>query len=142
MTSDLYRIGAVSKLTDISAERLRAWERRYNLQPAHRSGKTRFYDSGQIERLKKIKALLDRGQAISQLIKLADEELDTRLALKPGRTGSTRVGLVGSGTNPGGTRSGTKSAERAGAMGKSRHVSRPVWTCCRHWTSFSYSCPA
>ena len=95
MTSDLYRIGAVSKLTDISAERLRAWERRYNLQPAHRSGKTRFYDSGQVERLKKIKGLLDRGQAISQLIKLTNEELDTRLAFKPGRTGSTRVGLVG-----------------------------------------------
>ena len=97
MTSDLYRIGAVSKLTDISAERLRAWERRYNLQPAHRSGKTRFYDSGQVEHLKKIKVLLDRGQAISQLIKLTGEELDTRLALKPGRVGSTRVGLVGSG---------------------------------------------
>ena len=95
MTSDLYRIGAVSKLTEISAERLRAWERRYNLQPAHRSGKTRFYDSGQIEHLKKIKVLLDRGQAISQLIKLTGEELDARLAVKPGRGGSTRVGLVG-----------------------------------------------
>ena len=95
MTSDLYRIGAVSKLTEISAERLRAWERRYNLQPAHRSGKTRFYDSGQIEHLKKIKVLLDRGQAISQLIKLTGEELDERLAVKPGRGGSTRVGLVG-----------------------------------------------
>ncbi len=95
MTSDLYRIGAVSKLTEISAERLRAWERRYNLQPAHRSGKTRFYDSGQIEHLKKIKVLLDRGQAISQLIKLTGEELDARLAVRPGRGGSTRVGLVG-----------------------------------------------
>ncbi len=95
MTSDLYRIGAVSKLTEISAERLRAWERRYNLQPAHRSGKTRFYDSGQVEHLQKIKVLLDRGQAISQLIKLTGEELDARLAVRPGRTGSTRVGLVG-----------------------------------------------
>ena len=95
MTSDLYRIGAVSKLTEISAERLRAWERRYNLQPAQRNGKTRFYDSGQVERLKKIKVLLDRGRAISQLIKLSNEELDARLAVKPGRVGSTRVGLVG-----------------------------------------------
>ena len=95
MTSDLYRIGAVSKLTEISAERLRAWERRYDLQPAHRSGKTRFYDSGQVERLKKIKALIDRGQAISQLIKLSIDELDTRLAVRPGRSASTRVGLVG-----------------------------------------------
>ena len=95
MTSDLYRIGAVSKLTEISAERLRAWERRYNLQPTQRNGKTRFYDSGQVERLKKIKVLLDRGQAISQLIKLSDDELDMRLAVKPGRVGSTRVGLVG-----------------------------------------------
>ena len=95
MTSDLYRIGAVSKLTEISAERLRAWERRYDLQPAHRSGKTRFYDSGQVERLKKIKVLIDQGQAIGQLIELTDEELDARLTIKPARTGSTRVGLVG-----------------------------------------------
>ena len=95
MTSDLYRIGAVSKLTEISAERLRAWERRYNLQPTQRNGKTRFYDSGQVERLKKIKVLLDRGQAISQLIKLSHDELDMRVAVKPGRVGSTRVGLVG-----------------------------------------------
>ena len=96
MTSDLYRIGAVSRLTEISAERLRAWERRYDLQPTQRNGKTRFYDSGQVERLKKIKVLLDRGQAISQLIKLSNEELDARLAVRPGRVGSTRVGLVGS----------------------------------------------
>ncbi|MCY3820021.1 MAG: MerR family transcriptional regulator [Gammaproteobacteria bacterium] len=95
MTSDLYRIGAVSKLTEISAERLRAWERRYDLQPAHRSGKTRFYDSGQIEHLKKIKVLLDRGQAISQLIRLTSEELDARLAVRPGRGGAARAGLVG-----------------------------------------------
>ena len=95
MTSDLYRIGAVSKLTDISAERLRAWDRRYDLQPAHRSGKTRFYDSDQVERLKKIKVLIDRGQAISQVIKFTSDELDSRLAVNPKRAGSTRVGLIG-----------------------------------------------
>ena len=95
MTSDLYKIGAVSKLTEISAERLRAWERRYDLQPAHRNGKTRFYDAGQVEHLQKIKVLIDRGQTISQLIKLTGEELDARLAVRPGRAGSTRVGLVG-----------------------------------------------
>ena len=97
MTDELYRIGAVSKLTGVTVECLRAWERRYGLQPAERAGKTRFYSLEQIERLKKIKALLDRGHAISQLIKLSTEELDSRLAVRPRRAepAGRRVGLVG-----------------------------------------------
>jgi len=54
---DLYRIGTVAQLTQISVERLRAWERRYGLVPAHRAGKTRFYSASQLSRLAKIKRL-------------------------------------------------------------------------------------
>ena len=130
MTSDLYRIGAVSKLTEISAERLRAWERRYNLQPAHRSGKTRFYDSGQVEHLKKIKVLLDRGQAISQLIKLTGEELDARLAVRPGRAGSTRVGLVGASLILAERDQDQSRLNVLSDGGQASRPSRPVPTCC------------
>ncbi|MEM8766341.1 MAG: MerR family transcriptional regulator [Pseudomonadota bacterium] len=75
---DLYRIGTVAQLTDISVERLRAWERRYGLAPAHRAGKTRFYSASQLERLHKIKRLIDAGQPISSLAELSDEQLDER----------------------------------------------------------------
>ena len=87
MTEDLYRIGAVAKRTGISPECLRAWERRYGLEPAERAGKTRFYDATQIERLTVIKALLDQGHPISQVIHLPSEALSRRLA--PGRPSSS-----------------------------------------------------
>ena len=99
MTEDLYRIGAVAKRTGISPECLRAWERRYGLEPAERAGKTRFYDATQIERLTVIKALLDQGHPISQVIHLPAEALSRRLA--PGRASlsvapsTPRVALVG-----------------------------------------------
>lgn len=99
VTEDLYRIGAVAKRTGISPECLRAWERRYGLEPAERAGKTRFYDPAQIERLTVIKALLDQGHPISQVIHLPAEALSRRLS--PGRastlapSATPKVALVG-----------------------------------------------
>ncbi len=93
LDDDLYRIGTVASLTEISVERLRAWERRYGLQPAHRSGKTRFYNLEQVGRLKKIKRLIDNGHPISSLVSLTDEQLNERLvvqrnlAIKPASAG-------------------------------------------------------
>lgn len=78
-TDDLYRIGTVAKLTGVSVERLRAWERRYGLSPSHRAGKIRFYSRDQVERLRRIRTLTDSGQAISSLIDLTDEQLSARL---------------------------------------------------------------
>ncbi len=77
----------MAKRTGISPECLRAWERRYGLEPAERAGKTRFYDATQIERLTVIKALLDQGHPISQVIHLPSEALSRRLA--PGRRSSS-----------------------------------------------------
>ena len=79
MTEDLYRIGAVSKLTGVTVECLRAWERRYGMRPAEKAGKTRFYSEAQIHRLTQIKRLIDQGHPISQLIKLSDADLAHRL---------------------------------------------------------------
>ena len=94
---DLYKIGAVAKRTGISPECLRAWERRYGLEPAERAGKTRFYSASQVERLTSVKALLDQGHPISQLIHLSDDELQRRLRPPPSRaaTHRRRTGLVG-----------------------------------------------
>ncbi|MEM7099880.1 MAG: MerR family transcriptional regulator [Pseudomonadota bacterium] len=77
--SDLYRIGTVASLTGIAVERLRAWERRHGLVPAHKSGRTRFYSKVQLEQLSLIKRLLDQGQPISSLINLTHTQLMERL---------------------------------------------------------------
>ena len=99
MTEDLYRIGAVAKRTGISPECLRAWERRYGLEPAERAGKTRFYDAAQIERLTVIKALLDQGHPISQVIHLPADALSRRLTPRTrpslAAAGPPKVALVG-----------------------------------------------
>ena len=97
MDEDLYKIGAVAKRTGISPECLRAWERRYGLAPAERAGKTRFYSASQVERLTRVKALLEQGHPISQLIQLSDDELLRRLRPQPPRaaTHRRRTGLVG-----------------------------------------------
>lgn len=90
---DLYRIGTIANLTGIAVERLRAWERRYGLEPAHKSGKTRFYSRAQLERLQLIKRLIDQGHPISTLVELDDGVLLERLntqrqaSLKPARAG-------------------------------------------------------
>lgn len=95
-SEDLYRIGTVAQLTQISVERLRAWERRYGLVPAHRAGKTRFYSASQLARLTKIKRLIDAGHPISSLVELTDEQLDERETTQ--RTVSAQppaTGLIG-----------------------------------------------
>jgi len=98
-SEDLYRIGTVAQLTDISVERLRAWERRYGLVPAHRAGKTRFYSASQLARLNKIKRLIDTGQPISSLAELSDAQLDERLSTlttAPGMSAQpAKTGLIG-----------------------------------------------
>ena len=96
---DLFKIGVVANRTGISVERLRAWERRYGLAPAHRDGQTRFYSEAQVGRLLAIKSLLDRGHAIRHVVHLGDEELAQQAAaardsLAAGASG-LHVGLVG-----------------------------------------------
>ncbi len=77
-------------------ERLRAWERRYGLSPAHREGRTRYYSGGQLERLRRIKRLIDQGQPISSLARLTNEQLAARqtesLAIAPPLP---KVGVIG-----------------------------------------------
>ena len=93
---DLYRIGSVASLTGIAVERLRAWERRYGLSPVHREGRTRYYSGVQLERLRRIKRLIDQGQPISSLAHLTDEQLAARLTQSLATAPSLpRVGVIG-----------------------------------------------
>lgn len=127
-TDDLYRIGTVAKLTGVSVECLRAWERRYGLAPSHRAGKIRFYSRDQVERLRRIRELTDSGQAISTVIDLSDEQLSARLAThapptdaQPAQTARTgageqraSVGLVGTNLLLLDTSSDTESLQLSG----------------------------
>ena len=83
MTSELYKIGAVAKLTGVSVERLRAWERRYNFTPEARDGQTRFYGEGQLRQIEKISNLADQGHGLAQLMQMDLTELDRRLGHAP-----------------------------------------------------------
>ena len=79
MATELYKIGTVAKITGISVECLRAWERRYGMDLAEKSGRTRFYNTNDIDWLKQLKLLLDQGHPISQIIHLKHHELEARL---------------------------------------------------------------
>lgn len=71
-----FGIAVVSKQTDISAHRLRAWERRYPSLVVGRSNTgRRRYTEQDISRLKTIKNLIDNGYKISELAPLNQDEL-------------------------------------------------------------------
>ena len=79
MTAELYKIGLVARMTQVTPERLRQWERRYSFAPAAREGQTRFYSADQIERIKKISALAEQGHGLAQLMQMDQARLDRRL---------------------------------------------------------------
>lgn len=74
----LFSIGTTARLTGISSAALRAWEKRYGLQPSRRdTAGRRLYDRDTLQKLMLIKALLDKGMRIGDL---ADKTVAT---LKP-----------------------------------------------------------
>lgn len=75
-----YRIGAVARLTGISVDRLRAWERRYAVVETRRTESLgRIYTRGDVDRLTMIKQLVDLGNPISSVAHLDDTQLADRL---------------------------------------------------------------
>ncbi len=76
-----YRIGAVSRITGVPPETLRAWERRYGaVEPGRTEAGFRLYSEDDLERLALIKRLSDRGNAVGSIAALDREELRARLA--------------------------------------------------------------
>lgn len=73
-----YRIGAVSRLTGLSSDVVRVWERRYKaINPQRSDGGSRLYSDTDIARLRKLRHAVELGHAIGQVAKLPDQELDT-----------------------------------------------------------------
>lgn len=79
--TDEYGIGAVAKLTGLSDHTIRVWERRYEAVVARRSDSgRRVYQTADVEKLRLLKLLTDRGVAISRIASDSSEELKARLA--------------------------------------------------------------
>lgn len=80
-----YPIRAVAKITGLSLDTLRAWERRYRAVVPERSDRGRQYGPAQIERLLLLGQLVQKGHAIGQIASLSDPELQNLLAQQPGQ---------------------------------------------------------
>jgi len=76
-----YRIGAVSRMTGISPDALRIWQRRYEaVSPQRSPGGGRLYSPQDVARLRLMKQLVDAGDAIGEIATLDLEALQGRAA--------------------------------------------------------------
>lgn len=87
-----YPIRAVSQVTGLSIDTLRAWERRYKAVSPQRQGRGRVYSEDDIERLALLKDAVDRGHSIGRIADLPDEQIQTlidrseAMASRPNKT--------------------------------------------------------
>ncbi len=73
--SATYPISAVSRLTGIPLDTLRAWERRYQAVVPKRSDRGRVYSEHHVKRLMLLRQAVDSGHAIGQVAKIHDQGL-------------------------------------------------------------------
>jgi methanogenic corrinoid protein MtbC1 len=78
-----YPIRAVAKITGLSLDTLRAWERRYQAVVPERSDRGRQYGPEHIERLLLLNQLVQKGHAIGGIASRSDEELRDLLTQQP-----------------------------------------------------------
>ena len=79
----LYPILAVSKLTGIAIDTLRAWERRHGAVTPVRDKRGRMYSDADVARLRLLRQAVDQGHSIGRLAKLTNAEVQ-RLAVPAG----------------------------------------------------------
>jgi len=72
-----YPLRSAARLTGLSPELLRAWERRYGVvEPIRTPGGTRRYRASDLERLRLLKAATHSGHRIGALARLSNPELE------------------------------------------------------------------
>jgi DNA-binding transcriptional MerR regulator len=85
-----YPLRSAARLTGLSPELLRAWERRHAaVAPLRTPGGTRRYRASDLERLRLLKAAVEAGHRIGRLASLSDDEL-RRLSSEPEASGRDR----------------------------------------------------
>src|SRR5690242_15614395 len=75
MKTSLYPIRVVSKLTGLTAAKLRAWENRYKAINPERAGRGRLYSQADVDRLMLLRTATEQGHDISQIAAMSDEKL-------------------------------------------------------------------
>jgi DNA-binding transcriptional MerR regulator/methylmalonyl-CoA mutase cobalamin-binding subunit len=70
-----YPIRAVSKLTGVAIDTLRAWERRHSAVTPIRDDRGRMYTDADIARLRLLRGAVEHGHSIGRLARLTDAEL-------------------------------------------------------------------
>lgn len=82
ITNTVFKIGAVSRITNIPVDTLRIWERRYSVVvPIRSETADRLYQTEDINRLTLLKLLVDMGHAIGTVARLTNDELSERLKI-------------------------------------------------------------
>lgn len=82
--SSKLNIGDVERITGLSKDLLRTWERRYGFPtPVRSENDEREYSQDDLERLITIKKLLDNGLRPRNVVQLSNEELDRLAAALP-----------------------------------------------------------
>ena len=81
----VYRVGELSRRTGVSAQLLRAWERRYGLlRPARSPGGLRLYSDADLERVRAMQQHLAAGVAAAEAAALATRT-GAPTSVSPGR---------------------------------------------------------
>ena len=74
-TSATYPIRAVSKMTGIGIDTLRAWERRYGAVTPVRDDRGRLYTEADVARLRLLSGAVEQGHSIGRLAGLSNDQL-------------------------------------------------------------------
>jgi len=75
MASPHYPIRTVARMTGLSVDTLRAWERRYQAVVPERTDRGRVYTDRHVERLRLLAALVEHGHSIGTIAGLTDAAL-------------------------------------------------------------------
>ena len=82
-TAPGYPIRAVARMTGLSVDTLRAWERRYEAVVPTRDDRGRIYSDADVDRLRQLAVLVDRGHAIGAVANLPAGELQRLMGSAP-----------------------------------------------------------
>lgn len=85
-----YRIATVARRTGLTADTIRAWERRYGMiAPERTASGERRYSDREIARLELVKAAVDQGHAVRDVARLTDAEIKAAIERPAARVSAT-----------------------------------------------------
>lgn len=84
----VYPMRLVTRLTGLTSDTIRAWERRYRaIEPERSSGNTRQFSAGDVRRLSLLKEVTDLGHPISSVARLDVDELEALVSASVSSSG-------------------------------------------------------